>query len=200
MKENRNDKKGLLFSKAANKFEVPDLKNQLMCRTRFARNHLQFLFVAVRNSFVFLEMQREKLSKVNPRDNREKDAIKGEIKNLTKAKTWIRIIGYVQIFSLISEFSVFVQSSQIYPTTALRKLDEFLERLATLGKFQISGNLRVQTLKFPEILHQNSCSKYNISRWSVDLVWGGLCWRSWFSLSVNSEDQRWWGAVTGGWW
>ena len=143
MKEHRSDKKGLFFSEAADKIKVPELKNRLICRTRFGRDHLEFLKVAVRNAAVFYEMLKEKLDKTDPRDNRAKDSLKTELKKFTDAKMWIRIIGYIQIFSLISEFSILVQSSAIFPTTALRKLDEFLKRLAALGEPQISGNLRV---------------------------------------------------------
>ena len=128
------------------------MKNRLICRTRFARDHLEFLKAAVRNAAVFLDILREKLDQTNPRDTREKDKIKKEIRKLTDSKLWIRVVGYIQIFSVISEFSIFVQSSKIFPTTALLKLDEFLERLEALGELQISGNLRVRTLKFPEIL------------------------------------------------
>ena len=143
MKKYRNDKKALIFGEEADRNFIPDVKCKMPCPTRFARDHLEFLKSCVRNASVLYSLLTEELLKISPRNNRERDRVKAELRKLTKGKLWIRMIGYLQIFSLISKCSIFVQSSQIFPTSAVKKVKEIMTEIKALGNDRMTGNLRV---------------------------------------------------------
>ena len=70
--------------------------------------------------------------------NREKNNTK--MKSLVKerdtlcdAGLWLRIVGYIQIFSVIVELSEFSQSSSAFCTSVIEKYKECKSKLESLG-------------------------------------------------------------------
>ena len=134
MREFKEDKNKMIFTSLADKLRVPDLKSKIQCGTRFARYNLDFFKSGFRDVFVYYAFLKEKeKAALTIGDNRELDIVRKKLNKLTDSKSWIRLIGYYQLFNLISKFSVTVQASSSFATSAVVQFEKCLAKLKDLS-------------------------------------------------------------------
>ena len=125
MKAYLHDKKSLIWTDLSDKLRIPDLKNKLKSGTRFARYNVEWLITGCRNVGVYLSLLGRLIDEANREKNNTKmKSLVKERDTLFDAGLWLRIVGYIQIFSVIVELSEFSQSSTAFCTSVIEKYKE----------------------------------------------------------------------------
>ena len=134
--EFRHHKNLLFFEETANELKDTTVKNRIYQLTRWVRADLEGFLAFLRNGGTFYHIYETRLHQAKLDKNREiEEETSEKLSILTDAEYIIATVGLWQILGLVSHLSIKVQSSSLFPTSALAAAKSIVDEIGRLGKY-----------------------------------------------------------------